>query len=175
MGNFYTNVTLLGPGREEVAEFLRQRRWTAYVSPTADRQTVVYDALADEQDTSRLARVARELSERFACPALAVLNHDDSELWLELYERGARTAAYDSSSGERSGFRALCAAFGRPWALVPLQALFVLPMLFQSWRHGGIARLLGLPAWSVNLGYRYLDEAEVILGGPDRAEFVSTR
>jgi len=62
MGNFYTNVTVLGPGREEVAEFLSQRRWTTYVSPTHDRQTVVYDALADEQDTWRLARVGRDLS-----------------------------------------------------------------------------------------------------------------
>ena len=175
MGNFYTNVTVLGPGREEVAEFLRQRRWSAYVSPTRERQTVVYDALADEQDTDRLARVARDLSERFSCPAFAVLDHDDSELWFELYERGARTAAFDSSSGERTGLRALCSAWGRSGAVLPLQLLLVVPMLFQSWRHGAIAKLLGLPPWSVNLGYRYLDEAEVILGGPDRAEFVSTR
>ena len=98
-----------------------------------------------------------------------------TSLWVELYERGGRTAAFDSSSGERTGLGALCGAWGRPGRVFALRLLLVVPMLFQSWRHEAIVRLLGLPAWSVNLGYRYLDEAEVILGGPDRAEFVSTR
>jgi hypothetical protein len=51
---------------------------------------VVYDALADEQDTDRLSRVARDLSAELDSSALAVPDHDDSELGIELSPRGTR-------------------------------------------------------------------------------------
>ncbi|HYJ48238.1 MAG TPA: hypothetical protein VEV81_16615, partial [Pyrinomonadaceae bacterium] len=97
MGNFYTNVTLRGPDQDSIAEHLTRQQRTAYVSPTVDHCTVVYDEECESQDTQVLEQLAAGLSERFGCPALAVLNHDDDILWYKLFEAGRLADEYDSA------------------------------------------------------------------------------
>ena len=64
MGGFYTNITLKGPNEAEVADYLRQVDRTAFVSPTIERVTIVYDK-ASECQGQRLFDLAHALSRNF--------------------------------------------------------------------------------------------------------------
>ncbi len=103
MGNFYTNITLRGPGRDAVLDILRGDKRYAYVSQTRDFFSVVYDSETEGQDEAVLCRLAELLSRKLACPALAVLNHDDDVLIYHLYVRGEKVDSYDSAPGYFSG------------------------------------------------------------------------
>ena len=93
MGNFYTNITLRGPDQAAVATFLRQARRAAYVAPRHAGGTTVYDERCEAQDPQLLGELATALSRHFACPALAVLNHDDDILALLKLGCGSRRIA----------------------------------------------------------------------------------
>src|SRR5262245_60172719 len=97
MGNFYVNYTLRGPDQKEVAAALKGRR--ARVTPRHKDCVVVYDEASDAQDQQQIAKLAGKLSKKFACPCLAVLNHDDSILWYQLWLSGKLADEYDSTPG----------------------------------------------------------------------------
>jgi len=103
MGNFYTNITLRGPDKDAVLAVLRRDNRCAYVSQTRDHFTVVYDLETESQDEELLCHVAELLSREFACPALAVLNHDDDILIYHLYSRGEQVDSYNSAPGYFEG------------------------------------------------------------------------
>jgi hypothetical protein len=162
MGNFYTNITLRGPKQEAVAAVLRLSGRAAYVAPTHPGGTTVFEERCEEQDPTILGELAAALSEHFDCPALAVLNHDDDVLALALYEQGDLIG--DFETGHPAGFRvaALCRAWDRGTARPLVWLLLRSPTpVFEVTRHAWLARSLGLPGWSVGLGFRYLDRGEI--------------
>ncbi len=135
MGNFYVNITLKGPGRDQIVAGLTEACCDAYLSPTVDGVTMVCEAVCDSQDDDHIRAFAAKLSERLGCPALAVLNHDDDVLWYGLYAAGVLDHEYNSapdffeaefldpddeleldddgvSIPEGGDAQALCAAFG---------------------------------------------------------------
>ena len=73
MGNFYVNVTLKGPGRDQIAAGLAEAGCDAYLSPTVDGVTTICEAVCDSQDDDHIRAFAAKRSERLSCPALAVL------------------------------------------------------------------------------------------------------
>lgn len=175
MGNFYTNVTVRGPRREEVMEFLRAKKREAYVSPTAGVFTTVYDADCDLQDEKKLRALAEDLSRELGCAALAVLNHDDDILMYILYEDGTlrdeynSTPGYFSDSEEECGARGgnaveLCRAMGAAENAREVERILCKSgleddeFLFAVDRHGALARALGLPEFSIGLGYYYIQQ-----------------
>jgi hypothetical protein len=103
MGSFYTNITLRGPDKDAVLGVLRRNGRCAYVSQTRDRFTMVYDLETESQDEELLCHVAELLSREFACPALAVLNHDDDLLIYHLYSCGEQVDSYNSAPGYFEG------------------------------------------------------------------------
>jgi hypothetical protein len=103
LGSFYTNITLKGPTKDAVLAVLRKRNRRAFVSHTHDPFTVVYDLEAESQDEEVLCYVAELLSRELACPALAVLNHDDDVLVYHLYSHGEKADSYNSVPGYFSG------------------------------------------------------------------------
>jgi hypothetical protein len=175
VGSFYTNITLRGPGQDEVAEYLAGRNRQVLVSPTISGVTVVYDALTESQQTRLLTDLGRELSGQFDCPALAALNHDDDVLWLQLHEDGRLIDEYNSapdyfdqtaSAGPDGGdAQALCEVFDAADATERVKRILrqerdVAGYMFASKRHAELAEQLGFPPELVTTGYRYLTHGE---------------
>ncbi|HKS29829.1 MAG TPA: hypothetical protein VJS44_18545 [Pyrinomonadaceae bacterium] len=186
MGNFYTNVTLLGPDQDSIAEYVAEQNRNAYVSPTVNNFTVVYDEQCESQDTDILEELASELSKRFSCPALAVLNHDDDILWYKLFEAGQLTDEYDScpdyfeaeaelSMPKGGDAGKLCSVFKSEQNVTEVERILRAPnpdaYTFAYERHEDLARALGIPTFSVGCGYNYILQDEL----PEGLEFESLK
>ena len=199
MGNFYVNITLKGPGRDQIVAGLTEACCDAYLSPTVDGVTTICEAVCDSQDDDHIRAFAAKLSERLGCPALAVLNHDDDVLWYGLYTAGVLDHEYTSapdffeaefldpdddleldddgvSIPEGGDAQALCAAFGP--AADPAAVETILRALddetgfvFAFERHEALAKALGLPAYTVCCGYRDLERG-AFPPGYGEADFV---
>jgi hypothetical protein len=177
LGNFYTNVTLKGPDQTLVVDYLKSLHRNAYVSPSLDGITVVYDAECERQDESILELLASELSRYFHCTALAVLIHDDDVLWYTLYQEGELRDRYNSnayyfeapsvSSPLKQGgdARMLAGLLGAHHAEKDVDAILRRSYTFEVERHTDLARVLGLPSFCVAIGYNYLKDE-----GPDLVE-----
>src|SRR5579862_9822091 len=123
MGNFYTNFTLRGVSPQAVAESLKGRK--SVVTPLVNQTVVVFDKASDHQDDKIISTLATKLSRILHCPVWAVLNHDDSIFWYQLFSDGKLEDEYDSSPGyfdshampsapKGGDARKLCSAFGSP-------------------------------------------------------------
>jgi len=97
MGNFYVNVTLKGPDRSDIAEYLQRMGCKAYLTPAVDSVTTLCEEQCDSQDGTVISRITQDLSGYFHDAALAVVNHDDDVLAYVLYDKGERHHAYNSS------------------------------------------------------------------------------
>ncbi len=171
MGNFYTNITLLGPDQDQVVEYLSQQRLSAYVAPTDERATVVYEKQCETQKTEILEGLASRLAAHFNCPALAVLNHDDDILLYWLYGNKGLLDQYNSAPGyfegedtppEGGDAAALCKAFGVEQNAPAVDAvLHDENYLFAVDHHEALVDALNLTDFSVGFGYTYLEHGEV--------------
>jgi hypothetical protein len=173
MGNFYTNITLLGPDQDQVVEYLDQQGLTAYISPTDEHATVVYEAQCDTQDTEVLEGLAAKLAAHFNCPALAILNHDDDVLWYRLYTGNGLLDEYDSTPGYFEGddtppnggnAAELCRTCGAEQNVAMVEEILRADdegYLFAVERHEALVDALGLTDFSVGFGYTYLERGEV--------------
>jgi hypothetical protein len=97
MGNLYTNVTTRGQAQSDLATALRNLGRSAFLTPTTNGFTVICDRECENQDTDLLGSLALTVSTQLACPAWAVLNHDDDVLWYQLFDQGQLVDAYISS------------------------------------------------------------------------------
>ena len=163
MGNFYTVHVLKGPEQKDVLSALRGR--PALVSATIAGFTTVLDEACEIQDGISLATLAEELSSEFSCPVFAAMNHDDDVLYFELYEAGTKTDEYNSNPnyfGEAevdgpSGGNAqrLCETLGASDAARVEAVLRKGDYIFATERHRDLALALGMPDFSVGVGYNY--------------------
>jgi len=166
MGSFYTNITVSGPSDADVISFLTETGRRAYVSPTHRGFTVIYDEACEAQDTDVLSVLAEELSAKFDCPALAVLNHDDGVLFYRLFISGVLRDEYVSAPdafdmdeedvAEVAGDAALlCEIFGVEGKEDRVREILAdrTKYKFEYERHGQLLSALGLPQVAVGLGY----------------------
>jgi hypothetical protein len=194
MGNFYVNHTVRAPQNRVIA-VLEKHGHTAFVSPTADGYTVVFDQQCDTQDTFAIAELGQELSAALNSPVVAFLNHDDDILCYWLFERGEPVEAYNScpdyfeddasggdsdedegqgEAGPTSDGTELCRVF-RPGVRDRVRSILAEPSpMFASMTHHDLVSALGLPTWTVGTGYRYLAEGDSELNR-DRCVHVNGR
>jgi hypothetical protein len=175
MGNFYTNYTLKGPRQDDVAAALRGRK--ALVAPAQNGCVVAFDEQSDEQNQEIIVGLASELSRRFACPVLAVLNHDDDILWYQLYLRGEMTDEYnsapsyfDQTATEKAppaggDAKKLCAAFQAGQIeeverILRKSAFEEDGYVFAFERHADLVRALGISPFAVGTAYASFDRQE---------------
>lgn len=166
MGSFYTSHTLLGPTQKAVLTYLGSR--PALVSKTENGFTTVLDEACESQDTDELSVLGRDLSAHFRCPVLAVLNHDSSVLFVELYEDGKKSDEYNSLPSEVDeslgnspiGGNAvrLAAALGASDIDKIELALRSEDYSSADERHVDFATALGIPAYGVAVGFHYVSE-----------------
>lgn len=178
MGAFYTNLTLKGPSQEEILNSLQER--DAYVSPTVDGFTVIYDEQCEEQSSKTLTDISSKLSKKLNCIVLTVLNHDDDILFYQLYDKGKLVDEYCSSpdnfedteepSGPKGGnSEILTNLFGGGNKSTIEKILRSNPFIEDEYalatdRHADLVKDLGLPAWAVGYGYTYINEGEIPTG-----------
>ena len=179
MGNFYTNITVVGVDGGRVATWLEEAGRTAYVG-TWGADTVVFDRDGEAQDGSHTT-LAAELSAVLGAPTIAILNHDDDVLMLDAFDSGVLRGSYnscpdyfgDDDDDDESGTpswsldldpAALVALVGRGDAAV-LATIMGGDELFAVDLHAAIVAALGLPDAAAGLGYRYLEHGDEHGGG----------
>jgi hypothetical protein len=176
MGLFYSNFTVFGPEQQRVIDALRDAGRDAFVSPTKDGFTTVYDRETEGHDFEVIERVGGELSRELDCPVLGVALHDDDVLYYWLFRDGETADSYDScpdyfdpdadgtSPPEGGDAASLCNALGRGSAAAVEEILRVdvcddeATIPGEEERHQAIAVALGMPIFSVGLGYDGLDQ-----------------
>lgn len=188
MGSFYTNITVRTDQQARVIDALRAAGRTAFASVPSGGCTVVFDRECEDQDVKVLTQLARSLSARLDCAALAVMNHDDDVIAYVLCERGkildeyVSNPTYFDDSAESlapDGGKAslLCRAFGVADRVAKVEAILRIEsgsdagFTFETDRHQEIVSVLGLPAAAVGTGYTYLGEGE-FPEGSTAADFV---
>jgi hypothetical protein len=172
MGSVYTNIVLKGPTQAEVVAVLRRHHRTAYVSPTREGVTIVYDKECDDLNEQEVAFLARTFSAELETPAWGVLNYEDV-FWYCLARDGRLVDEYNSGPGpprlrlgDASGGDAveLARAFGRPPQAFIINAALrgqVEQAPTATAIHAEIAAALGLPAQWTLAGFRAVRHGEV--------------
>jgi len=176
MGNFYTNITLKTTDSQRIATTLSQARRTALISPADRGFTVVFDEASEKQDVEVLGSLAIDLSRSCACPAIAVLNHDDDVLMYWLYDRGELVDEYNSDPAYFDDAGEPTPSGGDPTILAETLGVSISPgtldrvlrtpaadddaFAFATDRHREFVSALGLPDFAVGTGYTYLEEGE---------------
>ncbi len=176
MGAFYTNITLYKVQQREVADYLAGQKRTAYVSPTMNDFTVVYDKATEGQDTDVLQGLAQSLTRQFKCAGLASLVHDSDVYLYWLYDGGRLLDSYNSmpayfdeddsdAAPEGGDAQKLCKAFGRPDSVEVVAGIFESveqsageEPLFAEEIHAQLAEALGMPPFAAYLGYAGMEE-----------------
>jgi hypothetical protein len=173
MGLFYTNLTVYQPRRSALLTGLRHLRREAFVSPTLDGHTVVFDKAMEEQTSSGLIeQFGRAITSELACSALAAHLADGDVLYLWLFQKGRVRDRYNSSPAyfepdsphrrpEGGNARLLCKAFDRPEREERVEQLLRADVLEgempdvrdEEARHAALVAELGLPPFVAGLGY----------------------
>ncbi len=174
MGNFYVNYTVKGPDQKAVATAMKGRN--AIVTPVQNGCIVVYDEESDEQDLDTISHLASQLSHRFECPLLAVLNHDDDILWYQLFLNGELVDQYNSCpsyfdvetdpAGPEGGDPdKLCSVFGLG-DVASVESILRKSSFdedgypFAFMRHEALVQALGLSLYAVGNSYASFDYDE---------------
>jgi hypothetical protein len=98
MGATYGNIPLRGPTQAQAIRAVRELRLVAWVSPTVQGITVVYDCRC-EDDGDVVPAVTMRLSERLGCAAWGVYVYDSDILRYTLARDGRVLDEYDSRPG----------------------------------------------------------------------------
>ena len=175
MGNFYVNYTVKHSDHKAVAEVLSGR--SAYLTHPKDGCIVVIDKQSDEQNPDEITELGVLMSKKLSCPVLSVLNHDDGILWYRLFDCGEVMDTYDSAPDyfdpgeepadpEGGDACKICSAFSSGNNLAVENILRKSSFdddgyIFAMDRHADLVSALGLPAYSVGLGYNYAEQGDL--------------
>ena len=178
MGSFYTSHIVRGPSQSQVLAWLNDR--PAYVSVTQGGTTVVLDAACESQDGEELAELAAGLSAQLSVLCLRS-STTTTTFFTTSCTRAARrptsTTPVPATSEKESQKLALLVvtlpvlpkAFGVTDS-APIEAALRNPdYVFAMERHRDLAAALGLPEFSVGLGYTYAEAGEFPPGTPPDA------
>lgn len=176
MGNFYTQVLVRESDERRCAEVMRSLGRKSYVIPAHNGVSVVCDRESESQDIETLDSVALTLSGRLNTAAAALLNHDDDWLIFRLFDSGRFIGGVQvghTPISLRGSIPALRRLVNPAASLLRLYLAFLVPQLFQIYRHAHIARVLGLPPRSVAVGYESISNND--FPGPfDKAGVIET-
>jgi hypothetical protein len=99
MGLFYSNLAVYKPARDALVSALKGMKRTAYLSPTIDGHTIVFDKAMEGQNARVIEELGKNLTAKLKCTALAAVLHDDDVLLMWLFRNGEIYDHYDSIPG----------------------------------------------------------------------------
>jgi hypothetical protein len=178
MGNFYVNITTRKASQADIINFLESKGLSAFVISGPDDYVCIYESICDEQNTKHISGLLKEISKKYSCPAIGMLNHDDSLLAYELWSNGEKVDEYDSCPGyfdpdademEPDGGDATLIAdlIGTSADVASVEKVLRGSgddYIFAVERHEALAKALGLPPHTVGYGFGYLSEGETPQG-----------
>jgi hypothetical protein len=177
MGLFYTTFTTRGPDNSAVVAALKKLRRTAFVSPTLDGYTVIYERKTEEQNFTEIDRLGAGLSKAYGgAPSLAAALHDDDVLYLWLFRDGKCTDFYDSlpqyfdpvaqpGPPEGGDSKMLCDSFADARKAKRIEKLLRANLLEDELpkipgeleRHQAIIKEFGMPAFAAEVTYSSIE------------------
>ena len=176
MGKFYVNFSIQSTDQQQIVTVLQNAGRLAIVSPAQSGYVVVYDEESDSQALPPIVQVGELLSKLVNAPTIAVLNHDDRILRYWLFEKGAIVDAYDSRPDYFNKFfldlneedddemkdidttqisrpEKLKDCLKSNLDLAKTKKILRNKYPSETTRHRTFATELGLPDWSVGVGY----------------------
>lgn len=179
MGNFYTNLTILGGSCDQVVEAMKGRK--AAVSPTLNGFTVIWDEECESQDDKVICSLSERLAKTLRAHVLAVLNHDDDIFMYWLFSPAGKLDEYNSNPGyfegpvlpPSGGNASLIVRSMAPTADVDhVQAILQnREYVFALERHNDLGAALGMPPFIAS-GYRHIGRGQFPDGlAPDEVTF----
>ncbi len=177
MGIFYVNFSVKSVEQQKIADVLSQAGRTAIVTPSQAGYVVVYDEEAEGQSLQIILNVGHLLSKSMNVPVMAMLNHDDRILRYWLFKHGTIVDAYDSrpdyfkkffaglnedeaddelkttDSDQVSNPQQLQLSLKPNADLPKIKKILKTKYPVERERHRLFAQALGLPEWSIGLGY----------------------
>ena len=169
MTTHYTNITLYGVAQADVVAWCQHNRVHAYVSPTVDDVTVIYEnALRESEHTDQpleaLLALAAKASVDLLVPALiAIITNDDLFMYV-LYLDGQMIDNYMSYTDKPpvKGDEALLAGIYDAEGEIRRVRAALRRDSFTSAtdRHIELMDALVLPPLMIDMGFAYLEEGE---------------
>ena len=166
-------MTLAGPTVEQVRTWWSQTNRQGYA--VANESFVVVCDRQSEAEDGSISNLAGELSDALGCAALAVFDHDDDVLFVELFEAGQAIDRYDSAPGyfewdgegdEPAPVGGDASVLTRVFGGDPAEVETVLrgEYDFAFERHRDLVTCLSLPLVAVGLGFEYLARGDLPAG-----------
>jgi hypothetical protein len=168
MSTNYTNITLYGVTQAEVIDWCEENAVVAYISPTIDEVTVLYEnTLTENAHLEKpleplLARGAA-LSVSLMVPALVAMVADDDLFMYVLYLDGQMIDTFMSYTHKPpvNGKPGLLAEIYDAQAEIKrIEAALNRAALSATERHLEIMDALVLPPMMIDMGFAYLEEGE---------------
>ena len=163
MGNFYVNISAK-VDRPTLKSMLDHMPDRSVIGPEGNGWLTFTSEHLETQDQEVIDAYGVGLSQYIPGPMIAVLNHDDDILSIDLFEGGKRTATYNSCPGyfdERATEADLEPKFSNSEAfdaLAPdggVTALLKERPVFAVEAHAAFAKAVGLPA--AGFGFCYVE------------------
>lgn len=179
----YTNITLYGVEQSEVVAWCEANHITAYVSPTVDDTTVLYEnTLQENRHLSQplevlLARTAQVAADLMCAAMVAVVAEDNMFMYV-LFVDGEMQDNYMSYVDKKP-------ANGKPEILAETfdaaneiarirSALYREAFTSATERHLELMDALVLPPLMIDIGFEYLEEGEKPHGVEDNNDVIYT-
>lgn len=169
MGSFYVSICVSDLSASQLEHWLGQQPFASYFGPTENNWTCFVSQPLDTQDQETIDAFGFILTGKSERKAIAVLNHDDDILSVDIFEDGQRTGGFNSCPGyfkrdpspeDLKPKLASPEAFARiKPGLTTDQVVDALTddALGDPWDiHSALVGLLELPEYSIGMGFKYV-------------------
>lgn len=185
MGSFYVNACVKDFSAEQVLAWLRQTNQNGFVGPTVNGWTSFVTEALEEQDPRAIKACGQAVTRDSDRVALIFLCHDEDLLLVSLYQGGEEIGGFDSAPGYFEGLGEfdpeamspeeepaeadVAPLLREPQAFATalgVDEATVMDLLPQGFHEGPLelherwVETLGLPEYSIAMGFRYVERCE---------------